>query len=54
MGLRHLPIIDGDLNVVGMITRADMNEHKLHEYWHEQVPLTCCLSALWLAALTVA
>lgn len=36
MGLRHLPIVDGELNVVGMITRADMNEHKLHEYWHHQ------------------
>jgi hypothetical protein len=37
MGLRHLPVVDGDLNVKGMITRADLNEHKLHEYWHHQV-----------------
>lgn len=40
MGLRHLIIVDGELSVVGMITRADMNEHKLHEYWHHQVNLS--------------
>jgi chloride channel 7 len=36
MGLRHMPVVDNDLNVVGIVTRADMNEHKLHEYWHHQ------------------
>ena len=37
MGLRHLTIVDGDLQVVGMITRFDLNEHRLAHYWEEQV-----------------
>jgi CBS-domain-containing membrane protein len=40
MGLRHLPIIDGELRVVGIITRADMNEHRLHHYWTEEVTIS--------------
>ena len=32
-----MPVVDGELNVLGIITRADMNEHRLHEYWHHQV-----------------
>lgn len=30
MGLRHLIIVDGDLFIKGIITRFDMNEHRLH------------------------
>jgi hypothetical protein len=36
MGVRHLIVVDGELNVVGMITRSDMNEHHLQHYWQEQ------------------
>ncbi len=36
MGLRHIVVVDGDLMVKGMITRADMNEHRLAHYWEEE------------------
>ena len=36
MGLRHLVVVDGELGVTGIITRADMNEHTLHHYWEEE------------------
>lgn len=36
LGLRHIIIVDGELRVVGIITRADMNEHHLAHYWQEQ------------------
>ena len=35
MGYRHMVVVDGELTVVGMITRSDMNEHTLHHYWEE-------------------
>jgi len=35
MGYRHLVVVDGELTVVGMITRSDMNEHTLKHYWEE-------------------
>lgn len=28
-------VVDGELTVVGMITRSDMNEHALKHYWEE-------------------
>ena len=40
MGLRHLVVVDGELSAVGIITRADMNEHTLHHYWEEEGDLT--------------
>jgi len=35
MGYRHLVVVDGELVVVGIITRSDMNEHTLKHYWEE-------------------
>jgi len=35
MGYRHMVVVDGELTVVGMITRTDMNEHSLHHFWEE-------------------
>ncbi len=37
MGLRHIVVVDGELQVVGMVTRTDMNEHRLAHYWEEEV-----------------
>lgn len=37
MGCRHVVVVDGELYVVGIITRSDMNEHHLAHYWQEQV-----------------
>lgn len=37
MGFRHLVVVDGNLFVVGMITRSDMNEHHLEHIWHSEV-----------------
>ena len=36
MGLRHLCVVDGDLRVVGMITRYNMDEHRLKHFWEEE------------------
>ena len=43
MGLRHIVVVDGDLFVVGMITRTDMNEHRLAHYWQEEVSRGGCV-----------
>ena len=37
MGMRHMVVVDGELNVVGIITRSDLNEHNLHHFWIESV-----------------
>jgi CBS domain-containing protein len=37
MGLRHMVVVDGDLMVKGLITRGDLNEHRLAHYWAEEV-----------------
>lgn len=42
VGLRHLIVVDGELVVKGIITRSDLDEHRLEHYWHEEV----CLSQL--------
>ena len=39
MGVRHLVINDGENQVVGMVTRADMNEHTLQHYWQAEVSI---------------
>ena len=39
MGARHLVVVDGELAAVGVITRADMNEHRLAHFWHEEVQI---------------
>jgi hypothetical protein len=39
MGLRHVVIVDGELQVKGIISRGDLNEHRLEHYWQEQVRL---------------
>jgi hypothetical protein len=36
MGLRHVVIIDGDHFVKGIITRADLDEHRLEHFWHDE------------------
>ena len=36
MGFRHLVVVDGNLFVVGMITRSDMNEHRLEHFWQSE------------------
>jgi CBS-domain-containing membrane protein len=35
--MRHLVVVDGELRVVGMITRSEMNEHHLAHYWQQEV-----------------
>ena len=37
MGMRHVVVVDGELKVVGIITRTEMNEHHLAHYWKEEV-----------------
>ena len=41
MGMRHVLVVDGELLVKGIITRADMNEHHLEHFWKEQVCVYC-------------
>ena len=36
MGLRHLPVVNHENVLVGMITRQDVTEHRLHEMWHHE------------------
>ena len=36
MGLRHIVVVDGELRATGIITRANMNEHHLKDYWEEE------------------
>lgn len=36
MGLRHLPVVDGELKVVGIITRTNLTERSLHHIWETQ------------------
>lgn len=36
MGLRHMIVVDGELMVKGIITRYDMDEHRLKHFWEEQ------------------
>ena len=36
MGLRHLVVTDSDNKVVGVVTRQDITEHRLHEKWHHE------------------
>jgi chloride channel 7 len=36
MGYRHTVVIDAEMRVVGIITRYDMNEHRLHHLWEHQ------------------
>eukprot|EP00981_Chlorochromonas_danica_P015383 scaffold11846_cov149-Ochromonas_danica.AAC.14 len=36
LGLRHLIVVDGELLVKGIITRSDLDEHRLEHYWHEE------------------
>ena len=36
MGLRHLPIVDGELKVIGIVTRANFTEHNLHHIWEHE------------------
>ena len=43
MGFRHLVVVDGNLFVVGMITRSDMNEHHLEHIWHSEVCMYVCM-----------
>lgn len=35
MGLRHLPIIDEDGSLVGIITRAELTSYRIHDLMHE-------------------
>jgi CBS-domain-containing membrane protein len=49
MGLRHLVVVDGELQVKGIITRSDMNEHQLEHFWKEEVILpNLLISSCWV------
>lgn len=37
MGMRHVVVVNGELEVVGIITRSEMNEHHLAHFWKEEV-----------------
>ena len=39
MGMRHVVVVNGELEVVGIITRSEMNEHHLAHFWKEEVSL---------------
>lgn len=39
MGMRHVVVVNGELQVVGIITRSEMNEHHLANFWKEHVLL---------------
>jgi hypothetical protein len=36
MGLRHVIIVDGELFVKGIITRADLDQHRLEQFWQNE------------------
>ena len=44
--MRHLAVVDGELKVVGMITRNNLNEHHLKHYWENEVRLLALPSPL--------
>lgn len=48
MGFRHLVVVDGELMVVGIITRADMNEHRLAHFWHEEVVILLTIYTIYV------
>jgi hypothetical protein len=36
MGLRHVIIVDGELFVKGIITRADLDQYRLEQFWQNE------------------